>query len=198
MARTFELASVAETTEDAAQGHAPEPLEVQLRDGSRALLRPIRPEDRQRLVEGFALLSPRSRYLRFHDDVQHLTDEQLRCLTEVDHRGHAAWVALDPAHPGVPGMGIARYIRLSHAPTVAEFAITVVDHYQGRGLGTLLLAVLAEAARANGIDVFRNYVLADNSRDAGAVRSARRDPATVRRGGVRGGLPAARRPGRAA
>lgn len=162
MSRPFDLAAVAETTEAAARGDACDALEVHLRDGSRALLRPIRAEDRQRLVDGLALLSPRSRYLRFHDDVRQLTEDQLRDLTEVDHRDHVAWVVLDPAHPEVPGMAVARYVRLPQDPHVAEAAITVIDHYQGRGLGTLLLAVLAEAARANGITVFRNYVLADN------------------------------------
>lgn len=163
MTRPFELAAVAEVTERAAQGHQPEALEVHLRDGSHALLRPIRSEDKQRLVEGLALLSPRSRYFRFHHDVQHLTGDQLRYLTEVDHRDHVAWVALDPAHADVPGMAVGRYVRLSHTLSVAEAAIAVVDHYQRRGLGTLLLAVLAEAARANGINVFRNYVRADNT-----------------------------------
>lgn len=163
MGRPFELAAVAGMAEEAANGHHPEPLTVQLRDGSHALLRPVRAEDRQRLVDGFALLSPTSRYLRFHDDVRGLTEDQLRCLMDVDHRDHGSWIALDAAHPDVAGMGEARYVRLPHAPDVAEFAVTVVDHYQGRGLGTLLLAVLAEAARANGITVFRNYVLADNT-----------------------------------
>ena len=47
-------------------------------------------------------------------------------------------------------------------PEVAEAAITVLDHYQGRGLGTVLLGFLARSARENGIKVFRNYVLSDN------------------------------------
>lgn len=137
-------------------------MHVVLRDGTRALIRPIRPEDKTKLEEGLALLSPRSRYLRFHGVVGHLSEAQLRYFTEIDHRDHLAWVATDEDHPDAPGMGVARYIRLADEPTVAEAALTVLDEYQGRGLGTVLLAVLGESAIANGIRTFRNYVLADN------------------------------------
>ena len=157
-----QLRALVALAEVAAEGGEVEPLEVELRDGSRALLRPIRPDDKERLRHGLDWLSPRSRYLAFHDRLDHLTDEQLRYVTEIDHRDHVAWVALDADDPEAPGMGIGRYVRLSHATHVAEAAITVVDRYQGLGLGTLLLAVLTAVARANGIEVFRNYVLAEN------------------------------------
>lgn len=152
-------------------------LEVELRDGTRALVRPISAADKQRLREGFNLLSPRSRYLRFHAPVKRLTQEQLRYLTEIDYRDHMAWVATDLDHPEKPGMGVARYIRVSDEPEVGEAAVTVLDEYQGRGLGTLLLAILAKSARDNGIRTFRAYVLAENRpmlqifEQLGAVRS---------------------------
>lgn len=137
-------------------------VRVVLRDGTRALVRPVRPEDKERLEAGLARLSRRSRYLRFHAEIEELTDEQLRYLTEVDQRDHAAWAALDEERPEIPGMGVARYIRLPEEPTVAEAAITVADDYQGRGLGTVLLGILGRHAHDNGIEVFRSYVLAEN------------------------------------
>lgn len=137
-------------------------LRTELRDGTKVLLRPIEPEDRERLAEGLRRLSPRSRYLRFHTSVDELSDRQLRYLTDVDGRDHVAWVAIDEDHPEVPGIGVARYVRLPDEPTVAEAAVTVADEYQGRGAGTLLLGLLAGAARGSGIRVFRNYVLAEN------------------------------------
>jgi RimJ/RimL family protein N-acetyltransferase len=154
--RALELAEVA------AEGGDVEPIGIELRDGSWALLRPIRPADKDRLRAGLDWLSPRSRELAFHVPLQQLTDEQLRYVTEIDHRDHVAWIALDPDDLDAPGMGIGRYVRLRHDPLVAEAAITVLDDYQGRGLGTLLLALLTRTALANGIRVFRNYVLADN------------------------------------
>ncbi|MFO8075118.1 MAG: GNAT family N-acetyltransferase [Actinomycetota bacterium] len=136
-------------------------VEVELRDGSRALVRPIRPDDKERLRVGLAKLSPQSRYLRFHTPVVELTDEQLRYLTEVDFKDHVAWVAIDPYAIDEPGMGVARYVRLDEE-TVAEAAITVADAYQGRGVGSLLLGILARSARENGIETFRSYVLSEN------------------------------------
>ena len=93
-----------------------------------------------------------------------LTGEQLRHLTEVDAWDHFAWVALlrDPLGRPGSGIGVGRYVRLDDEPTVAEAALTVVDEYQGKGLGTLLLGLLAVAARAAGVARFRAYVLEQN------------------------------------
>lgn len=135
---------------------------TELRDGTPILLRQIRPEDRDRLVEGLRRLSPASRYLRFHADVEQLTDRQIDYLTRVDHAEHEAIVALDLTRPEVPGIGVARYIRDAFERQVAEAAVTVADEYQGQGAGTLLLGALSARARRQGIEVFRNYVLASN------------------------------------
>jgi RimJ/RimL family protein N-acetyltransferase len=138
-------------------------LHLRLRDGTRTRLRPVVPADKARLADGFASLSPRSRYLRFHGAIGFLTDRQLAYFTEIDYRDHMAWVAIDEDRPEQPGMGVARYVRLADDPEVAEAAITVADAYQGRGLGTVLLTVLGGSARRNGIHTFRSYVLAANT-----------------------------------
>jgi GNAT superfamily N-acetyltransferase len=132
-----------------------------LADGTPVLVRPIRPDDKALLASGFERLSAESRYRRFMAPVTELSDELLARLTEIDYVDHFAWLALRADRPG-EGMGVARYVRLVEEPTVAEAAITVLDDYQGRGLGTLLLALLAVAARAAGIERFRAYVLEEN------------------------------------
>lgn len=137
--------------------------QVHLRDGSPVLLRQIRPSDRTRLAEGVARLSPASRYLRFQRAVTELSERELRYLTEVDHVDHEAIVAIDTARPDRPGVGVARYIREPFEPEVAEAAVTVADEYHGQGAGTSLLGALAARAAANGIRVFRSYVLAGNT-----------------------------------
>jgi RimJ/RimL family protein N-acetyltransferase len=137
--------------------------ELPLRDGGRILVRPIRPDDKQRLLEGLGRLSELSRYRRFGTPLERLGDEQLRRLTEVDYADRMAWVALDPERPDRPGVGVARYVRLAEEPTAAEPAITVVDDYQGRGIGTILLVLLARSAREHGIDRFRAWVQAENA-----------------------------------
>lgn len=133
-----------------------------LRDGTPVLLRQIRPTDREQLADGFAHLSPSSRYLRFRAPIDRLTDEQLTELTEVDHHDHEAIVAIDLGREHRPGIGVARYVREPYEREVAETAVTVADGYQGRGVGTLLLGALAGRASDEGVRVFRSYVLAGN------------------------------------
>jgi GNAT superfamily N-acetyltransferase len=136
--------------------------EATLRDGSRIRLRPIRPDDKGRLVEGFRRLSPESRYRRFMAPIEELSEVQLTQLTEIDYRDHFAWIALSLEEAGTPGVGVARYVRSAEEPEVAEAAVTVIDDYHGRGLGTLLLDMLGAVALANGIRSFRGYALEDN------------------------------------
>ncbi len=135
---------------------------VTLMDGTRIAMRPIEPVDKAAIREGFDHLSEESRYRRFMGGVKRLTDPILVALTEVDHDNHEAWVAYAPYDRGTPGVGVARYVRLKDEPDVAEPAVTVIDAYQGRGLGTMMMDVLARDAFAHGIRHFRAYVLVDN------------------------------------
>ena len=123
-----------------------------LRDGSKVLIRPVQPGDAGLLAEGFERLSPESRRLRFLTAKDVLRPAELRYLTEVDHHDHEAIGALDPATG--QGAGIARYIRDAKDPRTAEIAVTIMDGWQGRGLGTELVARLAGHARAEGIERF--------------------------------------------
>jgi GNAT superfamily N-acetyltransferase len=132
-----------------------------LPDGTPVLVRPIRPDDKGLLRQGFDRLSPASRYRRFLAPIDELSDAELRYLTEIDYVDHFAWAAVRADRPG-EGMGVARYIRLKDEPEVAEAAVTVIDEYQGKGLGTLLLALLGAAAVTAGIMTFRAYVLVGN------------------------------------
>jgi GNAT superfamily N-acetyltransferase len=136
--------------------------EATLRDGTRVRLRPIIPDDKGHLVEGFRRLSPESRYRRFLAPVEELSEEQLVYLTEIDYHDHFAWIALSLHEAGTPGIAVARYVRGGEDPHVAEAAVTVIDDYHGRGLGTLLLEMLGAVALANGVRTFRGYALEDN------------------------------------
>jgi GNAT superfamily N-acetyltransferase len=131
-----------------------------LRDGSRVLVRPVEPTDKALLVEGFARLSPESRYRRFLAPVPELSEAQRHYFTEVDHHDHEALAALDPGTGR--GVGVARFVGLPNRPEAAEAAVTVADDWHDRGLGTLLLEALAERARTEGISTFTGMLLATN------------------------------------
>ena len=153
-----------------------------LRDGSKVLIRQVRSADAPLLADGFARLSPESRQLRFLRRKNELSAAELRYFTDVDHHDHEALGALD--HADGRGVGIARYVRDADDPQAAEIAVTVVDDWQGRGLGTELLAQLSGRARAEGIRRFTALVSADNAAMAALLRSAsadlvRREPGTV-------------------
>lgn len=139
-----------------------EAFETALRDGTRALIRPLTPDDGALIAAGFRCLSERSRYTRFMTPLTELSEEQLQALTDVDNVNRFAWVAVRADDP-TQGMGVARFVRVATEPEVAEAAVTVVDDYQRRGLGTILVGLLAVAARSEGIRVFRAYVLEDNT-----------------------------------
>jgi GNAT superfamily N-acetyltransferase len=158
-------------------------LEIKLRDGSRVVVRPIRPDDKEALRSGLEALSEQSRYQRFMTAIAELSEAELRYLTEVDHRDHEALVAFDPTTETPVGVG--RFVRLEDG-TSAEAAVTVVDEWQGRGVGGALSGLLADRAREEGIERFTALLLAGNdqmldllaslgpasvtSRDAGTVQ----------------------------
>ena len=131
-----------------------------LRDGSTVLIRQVRGTDAPLLADGFARLSARSRQLRFLGPKKMLSAAELRYLTDVDHHDHEAIGALSPAEGR--GVGVARYIRDADDPRAAEIAVTIADDWQGRGLGTELLARLSDRARQAGIGRFTATVSADN------------------------------------
>ena len=146
---------------------------VVLRDGSTVMIRPVRPVDAQLLADGFARLSARSRRLRFLTPKTELSPAELRYFTDVDHHDHEALGALN--HADGRGVGIARYVRDADDPQAAEIAVTIIDDWQGRGLGTELVAQLSERARAEGIRRFTALVAAGNPATAGLLRNVRAD-----------------------
>lgn len=136
--------------------------ELSLRDGTRVRLRPIRPDDKAALRAGFERLSAEARQRRFMSPMSQLSDGLLRYFTEIDYHNHFAWAALALDEPGEPGVGVARYINQPERPTMAEPAVTILDEYHGRGLGTLLLDLLIRSAVQHGITEFRASLMEDN------------------------------------
>ena len=134
-----------------------------LRDGTAVSVRPLKPSDRDLVAAGFDSLSDESRYRRFMAPTSRLTPRQLDYFTQVDQIDHFAWGVLGPLPEERP-VATARYVRLNQSPEIAELAVTVVDEFQGRGIGSLLVSATALAAERNGIALLRAHLLADNHR----------------------------------
>jgi GNAT superfamily N-acetyltransferase len=137
-------------------------IHVSLANRTPVIIRPVRPEDKARIVNGMRQLSAESRHLRFFTENAELSPEMLRYLTEVDQQNHVAWIALDASTPEEGGVGIARFVRLPKEPTVAEFALTIIDSCRSMGLGRHLLNVLRTRAKEVGVNTFRAEVLPEN------------------------------------
>lgn len=141
--------------------------DVVLSDGATAHLRPIRPDDAARLVAFYARVSDESKYFRFFAPYPTLSDRDIQGFTHVDHADRVALILLI----GDDMIAVARYERIDAER--AEVAFLVEDAHQGRGVGSVLLEHLAQAARENGIARFVAEVLPHNRkmilvfRDAG-------------------------------
>jgi RimJ/RimL family protein N-acetyltransferase len=120
----------------------------------------IRPEDAPRLMEFHERLSCHTAYQRFFTLMKRLPPDWAHFLANVDYRRRLALVV--EQKPGEL-VAVARYEPTDRDDT-AEIAFVVQDGWQNRGLGTILLAELLQAAEARGIRRFRAYVLADNAR----------------------------------
>jgi acetyltransferase len=154
---------------------------VELRDGTRALIRPIAASDRERLNEGFQSASPESNYMRFLHSQSKLSGSQLDYLTAVDHVSHEALIAVDPESG--QSFGTARCIRSDDRAEMAEFAVGVGDRWMRIGLGTALLRALVLRASEMGIIRFTAVIHTENTairrlveKVAGAYETKSADP----------------------
>jgi len=135
------------------------PIRVQLRDGTELHLRPVLPGDSERTSDGSIEFSSETLYRRFQTP-RTPTRALMAYLFEVDYKHHFVWVMTD-GEDG-PVVADARFVRDETDPVLAEVAFIVGDDYQGRGVGSFLMAALAVAARGDGVRLFSARVLSDN------------------------------------
>jgi acetyltransferase len=147
------------------QFRAFQPEEVALKDGERARLRLVRPDDAIRLQGLFYRLSPESIFYRALEFRNMLTDAEAAQLANVDGHQNAAIVAVqdNPDTHDEDIIAVARYGALPDQPGVAEAAIVVEDMKQRLGLGTLLIERLVRHALANGIRQFFAHIHYNNA-----------------------------------
>ena len=134
-------------------------VDIALRDGSTVRVRPLVPEDEEELRDLLEGLSVESRWLRFFSAGANLRRVASYMAALDESRGRGLVVVV-----GEPERIVAHAAYVREAPERAEVAFVVADEWQGRGIGTALLAHVAELAVADGVETLTAVVLADNHR----------------------------------
>ncbi|MFW0797371.1 GNAT family N-acetyltransferase [Gordonia sp. CPCC 205515] len=152
-------------------------------DGGVVHLRPIVPDDADRVVRFHGGLSERTRYMRYFGPTPTLPPREVARMTTVDYQTRVAIVAV--LGGDIIAIGLYEGLGFDGRPESAEVAFVVADEHQGRGLGPILLEHLAGAAAENGFTRFEAEVLSENPnmvavfRDAGYQLSRSFDGSTV-------------------
>lgn len=150
-----------------------------LRDGTPVLIRPLGAEDRQREEDFISGLSSHARRLRFLGDFREASPTLIDRLMNVDYKDRMAFVGLVHDNGRLREIGVSRYSATGDGKR-CECAVTVSDHWQGRGLGVILMRHLMDVARRNGfthmfsVDAAHNQAMRDLASYLGFQR--RMDP----------------------
>lgn len=137
-------------------------LNIRLEDGTPLCVRSLRPSDCDAVAAAFRGLSPEALYFRFWSRFREVNPRLIEQICSPDQKDHAGWAVLHETREDIPCVAGASLWRLKDDPQAGEVSFTVADEFQGRGLGTLLLAVLWEHALTLGIRRVVGHVLRDN------------------------------------
>ena len=141
---------------------SPTIIETRLENGTPVCLRRVDRGDEQRIREGIARMSPRSRYMRFFSGAATPPDWVIDRLLDADGDRHLAWGAIDMSAPGEPAIGAVHAFREEEDRELAEFSVAILDDWHGLGLGKILTATLLLEAQGEGIARFAMNTLAEN------------------------------------
>jgi GNAT superfamily N-acetyltransferase len=139
-------------------------VQEKLPGGQALRVRAIRPGDRDRLHEEVLKLSKSTVRDRFFSIKMDLTPQELTYYTEVDFTRHVALIAEIDENGAWRPVGVGRFVRDSERVDHSEFAITIADDFQNRGIGRVLLKHLIRCARKLGVRHLDASVLPQNSR----------------------------------
>jgi acetyltransferase len=152
-------------------GRSPRPYPTQyvwekrLKDGTPVTIRPIRPEDEPLMVRFHGTLSERSVYLRYFCSMSLSTRVEHERLVRICFASYDQGIALVADHTNPESgqheiLGVGRFSAINREE--AEAAVLVADPWQGRGVGTELLASVIRAAREEKFQRLSGEILRDN------------------------------------
>jgi acetyltransferase len=134
---------------------------LQLPDGTNIKIRPIRPEDASIEQSFVRELSAESKYFRFMQGLNELTQQMLVRFTQLDYNRELALIAVLERPDKETELGVARYVMNPDGES-CEFALVVADKWQHKGIGSHLMTALINAARQRGIKIMDGEILAIN------------------------------------
>lgn len=126
--------------------------------------------DRQLFIEGFKKLSAKSVRHRFFGFMKELSEEQLKDFLNTDNRDHVAWAAFDIVGDEIIGVGVGRFKRSKINSREAELALTVIDEYQDKGVGSILLGIMYYLAIKLDVDDFTGIIMSENTKLIGRFK----------------------------
>ena len=132
-----------------------------LRDGRTIEIRALRPDDREDMLAAVERTSIQSLQRRFFVPKRGLSDNEISFFMNIDFSNHVALVAEIDEDGRTVIAGGGRYIVAQ--PGQAELAFVVVDAYQGKGIGTMLMRHLLAIARDAGLKELTAEVLPENA-----------------------------------
>lgn len=154
-----------------------------LADGSRIEIRALRREDEADMLAAIGKTSAQSLQRRFFVMKRHFSDKERAFFMDVDFKTHVALVALAAQDGGDVIVGGGRYVVFE--PGRAELAFVVIDAWQGRGVGSILMRSLVEIARTARLQELTAEVLPENAamlkvfEKFGFRPASRQDPQTI-------------------
>lgn len=135
---------------------------VVLKNGSEAILRPIRPEDERAHEEFDKSLTKEDRYRRFFGELPQFNHEQLAKMTQIDYDREMAFIVSEPFKSTYRTLGVSRVL-MDPDNLVAEFAVVVRSDCQGLGLGKILMNAAIEHCRKQGVSTIEGITLPENT-----------------------------------
>lgn len=145
-------------------------IHTKLENGTRICIRPITANDEDRLRDGIAELSDRSRYLRFFTNLKRVPETIIHRLADADGEHHIAWGAIDFDKDDKPAIGAVHAMRDGHEAK-ADLAIGILDDYHAMGIARMLLTALVFDCARQGITTLVADTLAENKKAIGLFRS---------------------------
>ena len=139
--------------------------EISLRDGDKILIRPIKPDDDKKVLELYHSLSPETIYFRFFAGRKNVPMKRVRQFTRVNYNKNFAVVIeyhgeeeeyIDKL------VGIGRFVGNPLEQEKAEMSLVIMDHFQRRGIGSILINYLVQIAKERGIKIIQGIILAQN------------------------------------